>query len=129
MADSNHIWELAYDLGSLIADSPEVSEYKTTKQIMDGHPSIAPLLNKLRDVQEEYNKLEAYGGGPHLKGLEESIQQLIEQLDAFAEVAAFKQAAAKVDELLGAVTRLLGESISGKVNDEPVTQPAKSGGG
>lgn len=128
MADSNQIWELAYDLGAMIADSPEVSEYKRTQEIMEGHPSISPLLNKLRDVQEEYNKLEAYGGGPHLKGLEESIQQIINELDGFSEVVAFKQAAAKVDELLGSVTRLLGESISGKVNDEPVPQPGTGGG-
>lgn len=122
--DANELWGRAYDLGRLIADSPEVTEYKETKDAMETHPQIKPLLRKLRDLQEEYEKLQSFSQGPHLKGLEDSINELLANLDEFPEVVAFKQTCGKVDKLLQSVTTLLSNCISGQVNGVPVPKPA-----
>ncbi|MFC4769609.1 YlbF family regulator [Effusibacillus consociatus] len=128
MVDRNELLGHAFELGSLIADSPEVEEYKRTKDTMESHPQIKPLLAKLREMQQEYEKLQAYSRGPHLKGLEDSISETLAKLDEFPEVVAFKQSSAKVDELLQSVTTLLTNCITGKVNGVPLPRPPKGGG-
>lgn len=125
--DVNELWGKAYELGSLIAESPEVEEYKKTKEAMESRPEIVPLLNKLRDTQSEYEKLQSAGQGPHLKGLEDSISDTLAKLDEFPEVAAFKQSCAKVDELLQSVSTYLANCITGKVNGLPVPKPFTGG--
>lgn len=125
--DQNELLGQAFELGNLIAESPEVEEYKKTKDEMELHPQIAPLLSKLRDMREEYEKLQNYSQGPHLKGLEDSIGDILTKLDAFPEVIAFKQASAKVDELLQSVTMLLANCVTGKVNGVPLPNPVGGG--
>ncbi|WP_018131155.1 YlbF family regulator [Effusibacillus pohliae] len=129
MVDHNELWGQAYELGCLIADSPEVEVYKQAKEKMEAHPQIKPLLRKLRDMQAEHEKLQGYSQGPHLQELEHSINALIEQLDQFPEVTAFKQACSKVDELLQSVTTLLANCITGKVNGVPYPRPSAGGCG
>lgn len=128
MSDLNEIWAQAYELGALIAESPEVAEYKRTQELMESHPEIKSLLNQLRDVQGEYDRLQSYGGGSHLKGLEDTIQTLIQQLDTYPEVAAFKQASGKVDELLQSVTILLSKCITSEINGEPLQESGSCSG-
>lgn len=130
MNDPNDLWAEAYELGILISKSPEVEEYKKAQEQMEANSEIKPLLNKLRDVQSDYERLKSYGDGPHLKGLEDSITEMIAKLDQFPEVVAFKQACNKVDNLLGSVTMLLGQCISGEVNGEPLqnSEEAPKGG-
>jgi cell fate (sporulation/competence/biofilm development) regulator YmcA (YheA/YmcA/DUF963 family) len=128
MIDHNELLGHAYELGSLIAESPEVEAYKKAKEEMESHPEIYPLLSKLREMQEEYDKLQSYGGGEHLKGLEQSISDILEKLDQFEEVKTFKATSAKVDELLQSVTTMLANCITGKVNGVTFPKPASSGG-
>ncbi|GAX90941.1 YlbF family regulator [Effusibacillus lacus] len=128
MTDHNELWGQAYELGSLIAESPEVDAYKKAKDLMEEHPEIQPLLRKLREMQTEYDRLKEYSQGPHLKGLEESISRTIEELDGFPEVVSFKEACAKVDDLLQSVTTVLANCITGKVNGVPMPKPTGGGG-
>ncbi|BCJ86183.1 YlbF family regulator [Effusibacillus dendaii] len=130
MVDPNEIWGRAFELGSLIAESPEVSSYKEKKEQMESNPEIKSLLNKLRSMQEELEKLSSYGEGPHLKQLEQSVQDVMDELDQYPEVVAFKESCVSVDELLQSVTTLLSNCISSRVNGVPVPGPdRKSGGG
>lgn len=39
--DRNEIWAQAFELGQLILDSPEVTEYKAAEQAMNDHPVIS----------------------------------------------------------------------------------------
>jgi cell fate (sporulation/competence/biofilm development) regulator YmcA (YheA/YmcA/DUF963 family) len=129
VVDHNELLGQAFELGNLIAESPEVEEYKRTKENMESNREISSLLTKLREMQEEYDKLQTYSQGDHLKGLEQSISELLDQLDEFPEVVSFKQASAKVDELLKSVTTLLANCVSGKVNGVPFPNPAPRKGG
>lgn len=128
MSDMNEILAQAYELGTLIAESPEVAEYKRTQEVMEANSEVKSLLDKLRDVQIEYDRLQSYGGGSHLKGLEETSNELIGQLDAYPEVIAFKQASGKVDELLQSVTILLGQCITDEVTGKPMQQSSSCSG-
>lgn len=123
MVDRNELWSQAFELGQMIADSPEVARYKVAQQVMESSANAKPLLNKLRDVQEQYDKLAEHGTGAHLRPLEDDINGLLDKLDQFDEVREFKEASKEVDQLLRSVTQLLAATVTNKVSDEPMPLP------
>jgi cell fate (sporulation/competence/biofilm development) regulator YmcA (YheA/YmcA/DUF963 family) len=118
MLDRNEIWAQAAELGQLISESPVVLAYKEAKETMESHPEIKHLLSKLRDMQEQYERLSAYSTGPHLKSLEESMKETIAILDEYPEVQNFRKKTHEVDQLLKAVTDVLSTSVIERVNLE-----------
>ncbi|MDI3327504.1 MAG: YlbF family regulator [Alicyclobacillaceae bacterium] len=121
--DPNEVWAQAYELGLLISESPEVEAYRRAELALQNHPEARHLMNRLREQQEQLQNLQRYGSGPHLRPLEESIEEILQQLDRIPEVAAFKEAQSRVDSLLQAVTRTITEAISDRLAGVP-----KSGG-
>jgi cell fate (sporulation/competence/biofilm development) regulator YlbF (YheA/YmcA/DUF963 family) len=116
--DRNEIWAQAAELGQMIAESPIVLAYKEAKETMENHPEIKPLLVKLREMQEQYERLSTYSSGPHLKPLEESIRDTIAKLDAYPEVQEYRKKTHDVDQLLKAVTDVLSSSVKEQVDAE-----------
>ncbi|HEU4964335.1 MAG TPA: YlbF family regulator [Bacilli bacterium] len=112
--DRNEIWAQAFELGQLILDSPEVNKFKEAEFAMEQHPEIKPKLRQFRDLQEQYERLSEHGTGSHLDALRGDVNKLSDELDAFPEVQAYKQAMAEVDELLKAVTALIANTIAEK---------------
>jgi len=112
--DRNEIWAQANELGQLILESPEVARFKECEQAMENDPEISSRLRRFRDLQDQLEKLSEYGTGSHLDGLRSDIRTLSQELDAYPEVQAYKEAMATVDELLQAVTQLIASAISEK---------------
>lgn len=112
MLDRNELWAQAAELGQLLANSPQVIAFKTAEATLKEKPVIQNLMNRLRDIQEQYATLSQYGSGPNLQGLEDSIQDLLKQLDQYPEVHAYKNAMHEVDLLLKEVTELLQTTLS-----------------
>jgi len=110
--DRNEIWAQAFELGQLILDSPEVTEYKAAEQAMNDHPVISSKVRQFRDLQEQYERLSEHGTGSHLDGLRADIKKLSAELDTYPEVQAYKTAMGKVDELLESITKLIAGTIS-----------------
>jgi cell fate (sporulation/competence/biofilm development) regulator YlbF (YheA/YmcA/DUF963 family) len=110
--DRNEIWAQAFELGQLILESPEVVRFKEVEKAMNEHPEISAKVRRFRELQEQYERLAEYGSGSHLDGLRRDINKLSAELDTYPEVRAYKEAMAKVDELLKAVTDLIATTIS-----------------
>jgi cell fate (sporulation/competence/biofilm development) regulator YlbF (YheA/YmcA/DUF963 family) len=118
--DRNEIWAQAFELGQLILESPEVAAYKAAEKAMNDHPEISAKVRRFREMQEQYERLSEHSTGSHLNGLRTDIERLSAELDTYPEVRAYKEAMAKVDELLDAVTKLIASAISDKMQDESI---------
>jgi cell fate (sporulation/competence/biofilm development) regulator YlbF (YheA/YmcA/DUF963 family) len=112
MVDRNKIWEYANELGQLLAESPEVEQYKQAELAINQHPQAQSLIRQFRELQEELTALEERGTEPkYTKPLRDRIRELVEQMDQIPEVQQFKEAQSKVNDLLGSVSQLLADSI------------------
>jgi cell fate (sporulation/competence/biofilm development) regulator YlbF (YheA/YmcA/DUF963 family) len=112
MVDRNKIWEYANELGQLLAESPEVEQYKQAELAMNQHPQAQSLIRQFRELQEELTALEERGTEPkYTKPLRDRIRELVDQMDQIPEVQQFKEAQSKVNDLLGSVSQLLADSI------------------
>ncbi|MDB5084511.1 MAG: hypothetical protein JWN30_1397 [Bacilli bacterium] len=112
MLDRNELWAQASELGQLLTESPQVVAFKAAQAALENKPAIKNLMNRLQEMQEQYQSLSQYGSGPHLKGLEESIQAVLKELDQYPEVQTYKEAMHDVDVLLKEVTQLLASTLS-----------------
>jgi cell fate (sporulation/competence/biofilm development) regulator YlbF (YheA/YmcA/DUF963 family) len=123
MVDRNRIWEYANELGQLLAEAPEVEQYKRTEQALQQNIEAQSLIRQFRELQEELSSLEERGTDrKYTKPLRDRIYQLIIQMDQIPEIQQFKEAQNKINELLGSVSQLLADTIMKKM------EPAKDRG-
>jgi cell fate (sporulation/competence/biofilm development) regulator YlbF (YheA/YmcA/DUF963 family) len=123
MVDRNRIWEYANELGQLLAEAPEVEQYKRTEQALQQNIEAQSLIRQFRELQEELSSLEERGTDrKYTKPLRDRIYQLIIQMDQIPEIQQFKEAQNKINELLGSVSQLLADTIMKKM------EPAKDTG-
>ncbi|MDI3256111.1 MAG: YlbF family regulator [Kyrpidia sp.] len=117
--DPNELWAQAYELGLLIADSPEVEAYRQAEQALNENAEAQVLLRRLREQQEQLDSLRRHGSGDYVRPLEESVDEILKALEAIPEVAAFQQAQQRVNDLLQEVTR----TIMSAMEDPPGPPP------
>ncbi|GIO65454.1 YlbF family regulator [Paenibacillus sp. FSL M7-1455] len=123
----------AYELGDMINQSVEVSDYLYWKQRVDSNPEIQELVRLLAKKKELFEETQRFGHfHPNYHSAKDEVKAVEEQLDQFEEVVRFKQAEKELDDLLHQMSEMIAFSVSDTIkvpSNDPLPKRGCGGGG
>ncbi len=123
----------AYELGDMINQSVEVSDYLYWKQRVDSNPAIQELVRLLAKKKELFDETQRFGHfHPNYHSAKDEVTAVEQQLDQFEEVARFKQAEKVLDDLLHQMSEMIAYSVSDTIkvpSNDPLPKRGCGGGG
>ncbi|MFB5266322.1 YlbF family regulator [Paenibacillus enshidis] len=118
----------AYELGDMINESAEVSDYLYWKQRVAENPEIAGWIRKLEAKKELFEETKRFGHfHPNYHAAKEEIEAVEAQMEQFEEVRHFKQAEKALDDLLHEMSETIAFSVSDSIK-VPSNDPLPKGG-
>ncbi|MFB5759431.1 YlbF family regulator [Paenibacillus medicaginis] len=118
----------AYELGDMINESAEVSDYLYWKQRVAENPEIAEWIRKLEAKKELFEETKRFGHfHPNYHAAKEEIEAVEAQMEQFEEVRRFKQAEKALDDLLLEMSETIAFSVSDSIK-VPSNDPLPKGG-
>ncbi|HWO55209.1 MAG TPA: YlbF family regulator [Paenibacillus cookii] len=123
----------AYELGDMINQSVEVSDYLYWKQRVDSNPEIQELVRLLAKKKELFEETQRFGHfHPNYHSAKDEVKAVEERLDQFEEVVRFKQAEKELDDLLHQMSEMIAFSVSDTIkvpSNDPLPKRGCGGGG
>ncbi|MFB5677598.1 YlbF family regulator [Paenibacillus terreus] len=118
----------AYELGDMINESAEVSDYLYWKQRVAENPEIAELVRRLEAKKELFEETKRFGHfHPNYHAAKEEVEAVEAQMEQFEEVRRFKQAEKALDDLLHEMSETIAYSVSDSIK-VPSNDPLPTGG-
>jgi cell fate (sporulation/competence/biofilm development) regulator YlbF (YheA/YmcA/DUF963 family) len=119
----------AYELGDMINQSVNVSDYLYWKSQVEAHPEIQSLVKKLEAKKELFDETQRFGHfHPDFHAAKENVQLVEAQLESYQEVVNFKLAEKNLDDLLHQMSETIAFSVSDTIK-VPSNDPAPKGCG
>lgn len=123
----------AYELGDMINQSVNVSDYLYWKSQVEAHPEIQSLVRKLEAKKELFDETQRFGHfHPDFHAAKENVQLVEAEIESYQEVVNFKLAEKKLDDLLHQMSETIAFSVSHTIkvpSNDPVPKGCGSGGG
>ncbi len=118
----------AYELGDMINQSVEVSDYLYWKQRVDSNPGVQELVRMLAKKKELFDETQRFGHfHPNYHSAKDEVKAVEEQLEQFEEVARFKLAERNLDDMLHQMSEMIAFSVSDTIK-VPSNDPNPKGG-
>ncbi|MDP4096837.1 YlbF family regulator [Paenibacillus sp. P96] len=118
----------AYELGDMINESAEVSDYLYWKQRVAENPEIAEWVRKLEAKKELFEETQRFGHfHPNYHVAKEEVEAVEVQMEQFEEVRRFKKAEKALDDLLHEMSETIAYSVSDSIK-VPGNDPLPKGG-
>ncbi|PYI54389.1 YlbF family regulator [Paenibacillus flagellatus] len=121
----------AYEIGDMINSSAEVADYLHWKKAVERDPDVQDAVSAFAKAKESFQDCERFGHfHPDYHAALEVVQQAQARLDSFDAVRRFKEAEARLDDLLFRVSETIAHSVSDTIkvpSNNPL--PTKGCGG
>ncbi|MCQ6265873.1 RicAFT regulatory complex protein RicA family protein [Fictibacillus sp. WQ 8-8] len=108
------ILDKAKELAEMIAQTEEVDFFKKAEQQINENGTVSFLIAQIKKLQKEAVNLQHYGKQEAHKEVEETIDNLMKEMDSIPVVLEFKQSQADVNDIL----QMVSHTISNTVTDE-----------
>ncbi|MFS0871530.1 YlbF family regulator [Paenibacillus xylanilyticus] len=119
----------AYELGDMINQSAEVSDYLYWKQQVETNPEIQAGIRKLNAKKELFEETQRFGHfHPDYHAAKDQVRALEQELEQIEAVARFKQAERALDEMLHQMSETIAYAVSTTIK-VPSNDPNPKGGG
>ncbi|KAA9004044.1 YlbF family regulator [Paenibacillus spiritus] len=119
----------AYELGDMINQSAEVSDYLYWKERVAANAGIQELVRKLERKKELFEETQRFGHfHPNYHEALGEVAKVEAELEQFEEVVRFKAAEKTLDDLLHSMSETIAYSVSDSIK-VPGNDPLPSGGG
>ncbi|MDR0271052.1 YlbF family regulator [Paenibacillus sp.] len=123
----------AYELGDMINQSVEVSDYLYWKHRVNSNPGVQELVRLLAKKKELFEETQRFGHfHPNYHSAKDEVKSVEEQLEQFEEVVRFKQAEKDLDDLLHQMSEMIAFSVSDSIkvpSNDPNPKRGCGGGG
>jgi len=130
--DMAEVLTYAYELGDLINQSVDVSDYLYWKRQVDTHEGIQTLVKKLSTKKELFDETERFGHfHPDYHAAQDAVHVVELELESYEEVRNFKWAEKKLDDLLHQMSETIAFSVSDSIkvpSNDPQPKGCGSGG-
>jgi cell fate (sporulation/competence/biofilm development) regulator YlbF (YheA/YmcA/DUF963 family) len=130
--DMAEVLTYAYELGDLINQSVDVSDYLYWKRQVDTHEGIQTLVKKLSTKKELFDETERFGHfHPDYHAAQDAVHIVELELESYEEVRNFKWAEKKLDDLLHQMSETIAFSVSDSIkvpSNDPQPKGCGSGG-
>lgn len=130
--DMAEVLTYAYELGDLINQSVNVSDYLYWKQQVDAHEGIQVLVKKLAAKKELFDETERFGHfHPNYHTAQDAVHLVELELESYEEVRNFKSAEKKLDDMLHEMSETIAFSVSNSIkvpSNDPQPKGCGSGG-
>ncbi|MBW4083952.1 YlbF family regulator [Paenibacillus sp. S150] len=127
--DMAEVLTYAYELGDMINQSAEVSDYLYWKGRVDANPDIQAMIKRLQGKKELFEETQRFGHfHPNYHSAKDEVTAVEQELERFEEVIRFKQAEKTLDDMLHSMSETIAFSVSDSIK-VPGNDPAPKGGG
>lgn len=118
----------AYELGDMINQSAEVTDYLYWKGRVETHPEIQALVKKLQRKKDLFEETQRFGHfHPNYHAAKDEVKAVELEMERFEEVIRFKQAEQALDDMLHAMSETIAYSVSDSIK-VPSNDPNPKGG-
>lgn len=121
----------AYEVGDMINASAEVADYAYWKRQVEMDTDVQSALSRFAQLKEKFGETERFGHfHPNYHEALDAVKVAEEKLEQYDSVRRFKEAEAKLDDLLFSVSEAIAFSVSESIkvpSNNPL--PTKSGCG
>ncbi|WP_379133452.1 YlbF family regulator [Paenibacillus sp. sgz500958] len=126
--DMAEVLTYAYELGDMINQSAEVSDYLYWKGRVDGSPEVQAIVKKLQSKKELFEETQRFGHfHPNYHTAMEAVAAVEAELEQFEEVIRFKEAEKQLDDILLSMSETIAYSVSSSIK-VPSNNPLPKGG-
>ncbi|WP_379153245.1 YlbF family regulator [Paenibacillus sp. sgz5001063] len=127
--DMAEVLTYAYELGDMINQSAEVSDYLYWKGQVDANPEVQAMVKQLQMKKELFEETQRFGHfHPNYHSAKDEVTAVEQKLELFEEVARFKQAEKNLDDMLHSMSETIAFSVSESIK-VPSNDPSPKGGG
>ncbi|MFF2907398.1 MULTISPECIES: YlbF family regulator [Bacillales] len=127
--DMAEVLTYAYELGDMINQSAEVSDYLYWKGRVDANPQIQVMVRKLQSKKDLFEETQRFGHfHPNYHSAKDEVLIVETELEQFEEVVRFKTAEKTLDDMLHSMSEAIAFSVSESIK-VPSNDPAPKGGG
>lgn len=121
----------AYEIGDMINSSAEVAEYLYWKNAVERDPDVRSAVSAFAKAKESFEDCQRFGHyHPDYHAALEVVNKAQQRLDEFDSVRRFKEAEARLDDLLYSVSETIAHAVSDSIkvpSNNPL--PTKGCGG
>jgi cell fate (sporulation/competence/biofilm development) regulator YlbF (YheA/YmcA/DUF963 family) len=126
--DMAEVLTYAYELGDMINQSAEVSDYLYWKGQVDTSPEIQAMVKKLQGKKELFEETQRFGHfHPNYHSAKDEVAAVEAELEQFEAVVRFKAAEKALDDILLSMSETIAYSVSSTIK-VPSNNPAPKGG-
>ncbi|BCG58957.1 hypothetical protein PUR_23820 [Paenibacillus sp. URB8-2] len=118
----------AYELGDMINQSAEVTDYLYWKDRIAANPEIQSMIRKLESKKELFEETQRFGHfHPNYHSAKDEVAKVEAEMEKFEEVARFKLAEKALDDMLHSMSEMIAFSVSDSIK-VPGNDPLPKGG-
>lgn len=126
--DMAEVLTYAYELGDMINQSAEVSDYLYWKGQVDADPGIQAMIKRLQAKKDLFEETQRFGHfHPNYHSAKDEVEAVERELEQFEAVVRFKQAEKTLDDILYSMSETIAFSVSDTIK-VPSNDPAPKGG-
>ncbi|MEK3904128.1 MULTISPECIES: YlbF family regulator [unclassified Paenibacillus] len=126
--DMAEVLTYAYELGDMINQSAEVSDYLYWKGQVDNHPEIQAMIKRLQSKKELFEETQRFGHfHPNYHSAKDEVEAVERELEQFEAVVRFKNAEKTLDDILHSMSEAIAFSVSDSIK-VPSNDPSPKGG-
>lgn len=126
--DMTHLLMQAYEVGDMINSSTEVADYTQWKKTVESDSEIQKAVAAFAKAKQSFEECERFGHfHPDYHAALAVVNKAQERLDAFEAVRRFKEAEARLDDLLFSVSETIAHSVSESIK-VPSNNPLPTNG-
>ncbi|ULO05417.1 YlbF family regulator [Paenibacillus sp. 19GGS1-52] len=126
--DMAEVLTYAYELGDMINQSAEVSDYLYWKGRVDANPEIQTMIKQLQSKKELFEETQRFGHfHPNYHSAKDEVSAVEAEMEQFEEVIRFKQAEKILDDILFSMSETIAFSVSENIK-VPSNNPSPKGG-
>lgn len=126
--DMAEVLTYAYELGDMINQSVEVTDYLYWKGRVDTNPEIQTMIKRLQSKKELFEETQRFGHfHPNYHSAKDEVAAVELEMEQFEEVVRFKQAEKILDDILYSMSETIAFSVSETIK-VPSNNPAPKGG-
>jgi cell fate (sporulation/competence/biofilm development) regulator YlbF (YheA/YmcA/DUF963 family) len=123
----------AYEVGDMINASAEVADYAYWKRQVESDAEVQSALRRFAKLKEKFEETERFGHfHPNYHEALDAVKLVEEQMEQIEAVRRFKEAEAKLDDLLYSVSETIAFSVSETIkvpSNNPLPTKAGCGSG
>ncbi|GAA3407128.1 YlbF family regulator [Paenibacillus hodogayensis] len=126
--DMTHLLMQAYEVGDMINSSAEVAEYKQWKNAVERDSEIQNAVAAFAKAKLAFEECERFGHfHPDYHAALDIVNKAQAALDRFEAVRRYKEAEARLDDLLYTVSETIAHAVSDTIK-VPSNNPLPTGG-